>query len=66
MNYNFGKGKKVGRSDHHLEDRGVSLDTGVTVKDQFIRWGKEIPETKFVAHTPGTSRYLLEAMLGHG
>ena len=55
MIYNFGNSRKVGRSLNRFEDRGVSLDAGVTVKDQFIRWGNEIPQTKFVAHTPGTS-----------
>ena len=53
MMYNF-NGRKRSRSASQLEDRGVSLDTGVTVKDQFIKWGPEIPQTKFVAHTPGT------------
>ncbi|KAL1949057.1 hypothetical protein VTO73DRAFT_10863 [Trametes versicolor] len=52
MIYNFGGVKKVSRSSH-LEDRGVSLDTGVTVKDQFIKWGKDVPETAVVTHTPG-------------
>ncbi len=52
MIYNFGGVKKVSRSSH-LEDRGVSLDTGVTVKEQFIKWGKDVPETAVVTHTPG-------------
>ena len=55
MIYDFGTNRRVGRASQHLEDGGVSLSAGVTVKDQFIKWGKEIPQTKFVAHTPGTS-----------
>ncbi|KAI0370526.1 hypothetical protein BV20DRAFT_966417 [Pilatotrama ljubarskyi] len=50
--YNFGGSKKVARNTRK-EDRGVSLSTGVTVKDQFIKWGKDVPETSVVAHTPG-------------
>ncbi|KAH9899222.1 hypothetical protein C8Q73DRAFT_310806 [Cubamyces lactineus] len=50
--YNFGGSRKVARSAQK-EDRGVSLNTGVTVKDQFIKWGKDVPETSVVAHTPG-------------
>ncbi|KAI0355991.1 hypothetical protein OH77DRAFT_1424283 [Trametes cingulata] len=52
MIYNFGGSRKVARSSRK-EDRGVSLSTGVTVKDQFIKWGKDVPETGVVAHTPG-------------
>ncbi|KAI0642757.1 hypothetical protein C8Q79DRAFT_917243 [Trametes meyenii] len=54
MIYNFAGNKKVSRSTQK-GDRGVSLDTGVTVKDQFIKWGKDLPETKVVVHTPGYS-----------
>ncbi|KAI0763049.1 hypothetical protein BD413DRAFT_616506 [Trametes elegans] len=50
--YNFGGNRKVARSAQK-EDRGVSLSTGVTVKDQFIKWGKDLPETTVVSHTPG-------------
>lgn len=51
MLYNFGRrGKrKRGEDDHG----GVSLSTGVTVKDQFVRWGKDVPQTRVLAHTPG-------------
>ncbi|OBZ67356.1 hypothetical protein A0H81_12672 [Grifola frondosa] len=50
--YNFGSGKKVSRSSRK-QDRGISLDTGVTVKDQFLKWEDGAPETKVLAHTPG-------------
>ncbi|KAI0703699.1 hypothetical protein C8T65DRAFT_256594 [Cerioporus squamosus] len=50
--YNFESGRKVRRSAEK-GDRGVSLSTGVTVKDQFVKWGKEVPQTTVVAHTPG-------------
>ncbi|KAH9852238.1 hypothetical protein C2E23DRAFT_885752 [Lenzites betulinus] len=52
MTYNFGGLKRASRSSQ-LEDRGVSLDVGVTVKDQFVKWGKDVPETSVVAHAPG-------------
>ncbi|KAI9065293.1 hypothetical protein FKP32DRAFT_1590774 [Trametes sanguinea] len=52
MIYNFGWKKKARRSAQK-EDRGVSLSAGVTVKDQFVKWGKEVPETSVVAHAPG-------------
>ncbi|TFK83076.1 hypothetical protein K466DRAFT_555640 [Polyporus arcularius HHB13444] len=50
--YNFESGRKARRSAEK-GDRGVSLSTGVTVKDQFVKWGKEVPQTSVVAHTPG-------------
>ncbi len=52
--YNFESGRKARRSTEK-GDRGVSLSTGVTVKDQFVKWGKEVPQTSVVAHTPGAS-----------
>ncbi|KAL7277254.1 hypothetical protein ACG7TL_009107 [Trametes sanguinea] len=52
MIYNFGWNKKARRSAQK-EDRGLSLSAGVTVKDQFVKWGKEVPETSVVAHAPG-------------
>ncbi|KAI0828641.1 hypothetical protein BC628DRAFT_83933 [Trametes gibbosa] len=52
MIYNFGGTKKVSRSSQ-LEDKGVSINAGVTVKDQFVKWAKDVPETSVVAHTPG-------------
>ncbi|KAI0631216.1 hypothetical protein C8Q77DRAFT_1219359 [Trametes polyzona] len=54
MIYNFAANKRNARRAQ-LEDRGVSLSTGVTVKDQFVKWGKDVPETTVVAHTPGYS-----------
>ncbi|KAH9941738.1 uncharacterized protein BXZ73DRAFT_74923 [Epithele typhae] len=54
MLYDFGGKQHHGRA-RDLGDRGVSLSTGVTVQDQFVRWGNEVPQTKFVAHTPGFS-----------
>lgn len=50
--YNFESSRKARRSAEK-GDRGVSLSTGVTVKDQFVKWGKEVPQTTVVAHTPG-------------
>ncbi|RPD75648.1 hypothetical protein L226DRAFT_534559 [Lentinus tigrinus ALCF2SS1-7] len=50
--YNFENSRKARRSAEK-GDRGVSLSTGVTVKDQFVKWGKEVPQTTVVAHTPG-------------
>ncbi|KAI8976570.1 hypothetical protein BD414DRAFT_445988 [Trametes punicea] len=52
MIYNFGGNKKAKRGSRK-EDRGVSLSTGVTVKDQFVKWGKDVPQTSVVAHAPG-------------
>ena len=50
--YNFGVSGKHKRAVDK-GDKGVSLSTGVTVEDQFVKWGKEVPHTKVVAHTPG-------------
>lgn len=50
--YNFGLSRKHHRAADE-GDKGVSLSTGVTVEDQFIKWGKEVPQTQVVAHTPG-------------
>lgn len=50
--YNPSGGIGVGRSAMKV-DVGVGLTNGVTVKDQFIRWGSGIPETIAVAHVPG-------------
>ena len=52
MVYNFGRIKGKGKRGEH-DHGGVSLSTGVTVKDQFVRWGKDVPQTKVLAHTPG-------------
>ncbi|EMD35587.1 hypothetical protein CERSUDRAFT_116315 [Gelatoporia subvermispora B] len=35
------------------EDKGVSLKSGVTPKEQFLRWEEGPPETKAVVHVPG-------------
>ncbi|KAI0716715.1 hypothetical protein C8Q76DRAFT_616255 [Earliella scabrosa] len=52
MIYNFGPGERRRRNPER-GNSGVGLDTGVTVKDQFVKWGKDVPQTKVVAHTPG-------------
>ncbi|TBU48064.1 hypothetical protein BD309DRAFT_950501 [Dichomitus squalens] len=57
MIYNFGKslkGKRTrGKRDGEEDHGGVSLSTGVTVKDQFVRWGRDVPQTRVLAHAPG-------------
>ena len=52
MIYDFASGKKAGRKAEK-GDHGVSLSSGVTAKEQFVRWGKDVPQTSVVAHTPG-------------
>ncbi len=51
--YNPTGGRGISRSATR-EAVGVGVTKGVTVKEQFLRWGSEVPETVALAHVPGT------------
>lgn len=55
--YNAGMNKAVGRSAAK-EDRGVSVDIGITPHDQFVNWGNDVPLTKAIVHVPGACALL--------
>ncbi|KAL6302988.1 hypothetical protein BKA93DRAFT_364114 [Sparassis latifolia] len=50
--YGGASGRKASRSAGK-EDWGVGVNKGVSVHEQFVRWGPDVPVTKALAHVPG-------------
>ncbi|CAL1699413.1 unnamed protein product [Somion occarium] len=50
--YKAGAGKTASRSATR-EAIGVGLTKGVSIGEQFVRWGERIPETRALVHVPG-------------
>ncbi|KAI0754406.1 hypothetical protein C8Q80DRAFT_1138876 [Daedaleopsis nitida] len=50
MAYNFGM---LRRRKRRIEKGEREVGLSRSMKEQFIKWGKKVPHTKIVAHTPG-------------